>query len=500
MLRNQTAGCQETYRPRYHFTPQAHWMNDPNGMVFFEGEYHLFYQHNPEGTTWGPMYWGHAVSKDLVRWEHYPIALKPDRHGAIFSGSAVVDWEDTSGFFLGRPGLVAVFTHSDQYPESDRVRQRQSLAYSLDQGRTWTVYDGNPVLCNEQVTDFRDPKVFWYAPDRQWIMVLAAGDRVQFYTSPDLKKWSFASEFGAADGSHDGVWECPDLVELPVEGREDTKWVLIVSIGDHPGLAEGSRTQYFIGSFDGRKFVNDSSPETVLWLDHGRDNYAAVTWSDTGRPDHGKVLIGWMNNWKYANLIPAGEWRGAMTLPRVLLLREGASGIRLVQKPVEKLQELRLEGRYWENEAVQPGTNLLAGIRGIAYEIECELEWSDGVTEIGFKLRTSDREETVVGCDMVKRRLFVDRSRSGESGFHSAFACRHDAPLETPGSRLQLKLFVDSTSVEVFANGGELTVTDQIFPAPSSAGMELYVQGGETTVRTLRYYPLNLGSTEGTEC
>lgn len=476
----------ERYRPQYHFTPRTMWMNDPNGMVYFDGEYHLFYQHYPDGTTWGPMHWGHAVSTDLIHWEHLPIALAPDLNGHIFSGSAVVDWEDTSGFFSGKPGLVAIFTHADQYPDSKRPRQRQSLAYSLDKGRTWTMYEGNPVLCNEQITDFRDPKVFWHARTKRWVMALAAGDRVQFYTSSNLKEWSFASEFGAAEGSHDGVWECPDLIELPIDGDADqTKWVLIVSIGDNPKFPEGSRTQYFVGSFDGSVFTNDSAPETVLWLDHGRDNYAGVTWSDVRKADGGKLFIGWMSNWRYANLTPTVEWRSAMTLPRVLTLKTGAAGVQLVQKPVTDLQKLREQDHSWEEVAVRPGQNLLAGVHGDIFEIECEIDLGNAA-EVGLKLRKSAAEETVVGYDSATQTLFIDRCKSGETEFHEAFGCKHGVPLEPQNGRLKLHIFVDQSSIEVFANDGEIAITDQIFPDPSSKGMELYVSEGEAKMISLR--------------
>ncbi|CAM4384883.1 glycoside hydrolase family 32 protein [Paenibacillus alkaliterrae] len=480
----------EKYRPQFHFTPPAKWMNDPNGMVFFEGEYHLFYQHHPDGTTWGPMHWGHAISKDLTHWEHCPIALKPDEHGEIFSGSAVVDWEDTSGFFGGKPGLVAIFTHADHYPDSERPRQRQSIAYSLDKGRTWITYEGNPVLSEEAITDFRDPKVFWHVPKQQWVMVLATGDRVLFYTSSNLKQWNVESEFGAAEGSHDGVWECPDIIELPVDGgMEGSKWVLIVSIGDNPQCPEGSRTQYFVGDFDGSSFTNDASPETILWLDHGRDNYAGVTWSDAQRADQGKLFIGWMSNWKYANLIPTASWRSAMTLPRVLFLKKVPDGIRLVQEPLAELQQLRLGAKHWEETTIVPGQNLLSDAQGDIYEIECEIDPGDA-SEVGFKLRKSEREETVVGYNVFDRKLFIDRSNSGEKHFHEAFACKHDVQLELHNGRLKLHIFVDQSSVEVFANDGEIAVTDQIFPDPTSTGMELYVKDGEAKLVSLKLYPL----------
>ncbi|AEI40444.1 glycoside hydrolase family 32 protein [Paenibacillus mucilaginosus] len=482
----------EKFRPQFHFTPSAHWMNDPNGMVYFEGEYHLFYQHHPNGTTWGPMHWGHAVSSDLVHWEHLPIALKPDHNGFIFSGSAVVDWKDSSGLFGGRPGLVAIFTHADQYPDSDRPRQRQSLAYSTDQGRSWTMYENNPVLANELYTDFRDPKVFWHEQKQHWVMVLAAGDHVQFYTSNDLKSWTFASEFGTAEGSHEGVWECPDLIELPVEGSEgECKWVLIVSIGDHPDHPEGSRTQYFIGQFDGMTFTNENAADTVLWLDHGRDNYAGVTWSDVERPDQAKLFIGWMSNWKYCNLTPTKEWRSAMTLPRELRLRRTPSGIRVVQQPVSELQELRQQeqSRQWGGVTIRPGDNLLKDVKGDRYELICEFDVGSA-EEVGLHLRTSDTEKTVVGYRAAERKLFVCRTHSGESAFHPGFACRHDARLEPLEGRIHLHLFVDHSSIEIFANHGEVAVTDQIFPDPSSVGLELYARGGEATIHRLDFHPL----------
>lgn len=481
----------EKYRPQFHFSPPEKWMNDPNGMVYFEGEYHLFYQHHPEGITWGPMHWGHAISTDLVHWEHQPIALRPDVNGQIFSGSAVVDWEDSSGFFGGKPGLVAIFTHAEAYPGTNRFRQQQSLAYSQDKGRTWLMYEGNPVLSNDEIQDFRDPKVFWYAPSKEWVMLLAAGDCVHIYGSPDLKEWTFRSEFGADEGSHDGVWECPDLIELPVDHNPElSKWVMIVSIAEDPRVVEGSRTQYFVGSFDGSAFINDAAPEMVLWLDHGRDNYAGVSWSDVHAPDKGKLFIGWMSNWKYANLTPTVRWRNAMTLPRVLRLKTVGSGVaRLVQEPIAELRKLRLDERSWSDAVISPGYNLLSDVQLRTYELECEIEINDA-EEVGFKLRKSDLEETIVGYNVQSETLFIDRTRSGESGFHEAFPCKHGVQSELQNGRLKVHMYIDDSSVEVFAQAGEAVMTDQIFPDPSSTGVELYVKGGKAHVNALTVYSL----------
>ncbi|MBD3917165.1 glycoside hydrolase family 32 protein [Paenibacillus sp. PR3] len=482
----------EKYRPQFHFTPPANWMNDPNGMVYFEGEYHLFYQHHPHGTTWGPMHWGHAVSTDLIHWEHLPIAMKPDNNGAIFSGSIVVDWTNSSGLFSEEPGLVAIFTQADQYPDSDRPRQRQSIAYSSDRGRTWSMYENNPVLSNEEITDFRDPKVFWHEQSSHWVMVIAAGDRVQIYVSQDLKSWTCASEFGAKEGSHDGVWECPDLIELPIEGQEETrKWVMIVSIGDDPNLAEGSRTQYFVGQFDGKSFTNEASSDTVLWLDYGRDNYAGVTWSDIQGPNNEKYFIGWMSNWKYANQTPTSTWRSAMTLPRQLLLRDTSAGVRLVQHPVKELLELRRndESLRWEGQTIHPGYNLLENVKADIYEIIAEFD-PGTAEEFGFKLRLSDNEETIVGYRAADRLLFVDRCHSGEAAFHDAFPCSHEVPVELKEGRMKIQIFVDQSSIEIFVNDGETVISDQIFPDTASTGLELYVQGGESNVLSLALHPL----------
>lgn len=475
-------------RPQYHFTPEANWLNDPNGMVYYEGEYHLFYQHHPESTVWGPMHWGHAVSKDLVNWEHLPIALYPDHNGTIFSGSAVVDWEDTSGFFDGKSGLVAIYTQTETIPDSQLSKQRQSVAYSKDNGRTWMVYAGNPVLEDERFADFRDPKVFWHADTERWIMVLAAGDRLCLYYSTNLKDWTFASEFGAKEGSHDGVWECPDLFQLPVEGREACeKWVMIVSIGDNEKMPEGSRTQYFIGEFDGITFTNDDEPESVLWMDHGRDNYAGVTWSDVQSGD--RLLIGWMNNWKYANIIPAGEWRGAMTLPRRLKLRQQEEGVRLIQEVPEQLREIRADRYEWQDEQISPGSNLLQGHKGELFEIEAEFE-ADSAVEFGFKLRMGNDNETIVGYDTAAGQLFIDRTRSGLLEFHPQFGCRHSVPLHAGNGRVKLQIWVDRSSVELFANDGETVLTDLIFPLTGSDGIELYAKGGDVWLRSLQLFPL----------
>jgi len=481
-----TIDYKEKYRPQFHFTPPANWMNDPNGMVYFEGEYHLFYQYHPYGTIWGPMHWGHAVSKDLVYWEHRPIALKPDENGAIFSGSAVIDWNNTAGF--GEETMVAIFTHAGDNG------QVQSIAYSQDKGRNWIKYEGNPVLKEERFVDFRDPKVFWHQPTEQWVMILASGQTVCIYHSPNLKDWTFASEFGQGIGSHDGVWECPDLFPLLVDGDPSkTKWVMLVSIGNDPAFPEGSRTQYFTGEFNGHTFVNDEASEAVRWLDYGRDNYAGVSWSDIPAEDGRRIYIGWMSNWKYANLTPTEGWRSAMTIPRELALESRNGEIALIQRPVQELDKLRVPVLSLKDVSSEEVQNRLSELQMDSFEMIADFE--TGTKEaFGFKVRVSANQETVIGYLPESSELFVDRTQSGEINFHEQFACRHVVKLEAGNSRLRLHVFVDSSSLEVFADNGRTVITDLIFPDPDANGLEIYVTDGSINLHSFEIYTLRPNS------
>ncbi|OKP85432.1 glycoside hydrolase [Paenibacillus helianthi] len=490
-----SAITKQKYRGVYHFSPQAKWMNDPNGMVFFEGEYHLFFQHHPGGMTMGSMHWGHAVSKDLITWEELPIALFPDELGMIFSGSAVVDWNNTTGFFEDKPGLVAIFTHHLDMPEGKPAVQRQSLAYSHDNGRTWTKYEGNPVLEHDTFIDFRDPKVFWHQETKQWVMIVACGQTVCLYHSPDLIHWTFASEFGEGTGSHDGVWECPDLFPLHVDGdTANTKWVMLVSIGADPAFVEGSRTQYFTGDFDGAVFTPDEDSEHVRWLDYGRDNYAGVSWSDVPEEDGRRLFIGWMSNWMYARQTPAEEFRGAMTLPRELYLESRQGKILLVQKPVNELEVVRTPVLSLKDVTVQEINASLADLQLDAYEIAAR--FTRGMSA-GFKVRAGAGEQTVIGIDAKAEELYVDRQTSGRLDFHEWFPGRHSAELQAPGEINDLRIFVDRTSVEVFSNGGQAVITDLIFPKPESAGVAAFAENEETPFLSLEIYNLNLPAADG---
>ena len=448
----------EQHRPQIHFSPQANWMNDPNGMVFFNNRYHLFYQYYPDSTVWGPMHWGHASTTDLVNWEHHPVALYPDSLGYIFSGSAVAAYNNTSGF--GKDGvtpLVAIFTHHDPKAEkagSNRF-ENQSIAYSLDEGMTWTKYEGNPVLKNPGIKDFRDPKVSWYEPGEKWIMTLAVRDRISFYSSTDLKNWVKESEFGDGIGAHDGVWECPDLFSMDHNGR--TIWVLLVSVGSG-GPNGGSATQYFTGEFDGREFkANDS---TIKWVDYGPDNYAGVTWSNTADR---RIFIGWMSNWQYANTVPTQKWRSAMTIPRELSLVNVGDQYHLVSNPVPELEALSQDAVNLENINVRDDYPLSGKIRNKQVVSRLELQVEE-IDDFSILMTNRQHDSLVLGYDKMSNQYFIDRQGSGDVGFHPEFARHHTAPRINKGKNAELVLITDNASVELFADNGLTVMTAVFFP------------------------------------
>lgn len=481
----QPAPAEEPHRPHFHFTPEKMWMNDPNGMVFYEGNYHLFYQYYPDSTVWGPMHWGHAVSTDMVHWQHLPVALYPDSLGLIFSGSAVVDWDNTSGFGQdGKPPLVAIFTQHLMAGEKAGRNdfQYQSIAYSNDKGQTWTMYAGNPVIGNPGIRDFRDPKVIRDTASNRWLMVFSAGDHSKLWSSPDLKQWTHLSDFGAGRGAHGGLWECPDLFPMTMEGTGEQKWVLLQSI--NPGAPNGgSGTQYFIGQFDGKNFIPDErfapavTQGKAVWLDYGRDNYAGVTWSDVPPSDGRRLFLGWMSNWDYAQVVPTAAWRSAMTIPRVLKLKDTPAGPRLFSEPVSELKALRGKAADVPKGDIG-GTRDLSDVTGkpvSAREIILELEWDAGQTpaEFGIELFNGKGEKVRVGYSPADRQLYIDRRESGNMSFSPKFSSKDVAPHATAGQRLQLHLFIDVASVEVFADGGACVMTDCFFPTEVFTGLRL---------------------------
>jgi len=449
----------EPYRPQYHFTPEEKWMNDPNGMVFHKGVYHLFYQYYPEDIVWGPMHWGHATSKDLVHWEHKPIALFPDKHGFIFSGSAVVDFANTSGFgTTDNPPLVAIFTYHLMEGEKAGRKdfQTQGIAYSLDNGDTWKKYEGNPVIGNDGIKDFRDPKVFWDKVNHVWVMSLVAGDHLQLWNSNDLKNWTKLSEFGQGVGAHGGVWECPDLFPIKVEGSDEEKWVLLISV--NPGAPNGgSGTQYFVGEFDGEKFSTDQ--KEIKWVDWGTDNYAGVTYSNM--PKNELVFIGWMSNWAYAQDTPTKKWRSAMTIPRKLSLKKVDDDYDLFNYPVSSFETVI---------AATPKKKMT--VLGSAKE---NISFGDlNQSEVRFKTTTKDfqlkfsntlNEEVVLTMFEEEKQFFLDRTGSGKVEFQENFGGIQQMPMPNlPEGEYEVRILIDHSSIEIFINEGQYVMTAQFFP------------------------------------
>jgi fructan beta-fructosidase len=488
-----TGYYQEQYRPQFHFSPEANWMNDPNGMVYFDGEYHLFYQYYPDSTVWGPMHWGHAVSTDLIRWEHLPVALYPDSLGYIFSGSAVIDSKNTSG--LGsetNPAMITIFTYHNPVSEKteNKTFQNQGIAFSTDKGRTWNKYSGNPVLKNPGIRDFRDPKVFWHDPTARWIMILAVQDRVHLYSSPNLLNWTFESEFGKGIGAHGGVWECPDLFRLKIEGSEISKWVMFVSINPG-GPNSGSATQYFTGEFDGHKFVPENINEK--WVDWGRDNYAGVTWSNIPDTDNRRLFLGWMSNWDYATVVPTKVWRSAMTFPRELSLITENNQSCLTSQPVREIERLRIDSGM-----IISYPQKISGEKIIYSDsinlMQCELMFefdleSSKYDSVGIILENSHQERLIIGYSADKKQFFVNRKNSGKNDFSKKFGSVATAPY-TSGKKLKIDLIIDAASTELFADDGRLVMTNLIFPSDRFSTLKIFSKGDEVLLDRSETYNL----------
>lgn len=471
----------ETYRPVYHHTPMYGWMNDPNGMFYKDGVYHLYFQYNPYGSMWGNMTWGHSTSTDLTHWTYEGTAIVPDAWGAIFSGSCVVDKDNTAGF--GKGAVVAFYTSAKSTPWGDI--QSQSMAYSLDNGKTFIKYEHNPILTSTE-RDFRDPKVFWYAPGKHWVMMLAVGQEMQIYSSGNLKEWKKESSFGAMQGAHGGVWECPDLVEVAVEGSKEKKWVLICNLNPG-GPFGGSAAQYFVGSFDGKKFVNES-PTQTKWLDWGKDNYATVTWSNA--PAGRCIALGWMSNWQYANNVPTTQYRSANTLARDLTLYRVGGELYLKSKPSPEIKKARAEEKKiptFEVKGNYEVASLLADNKG-AYEIEMTIE-NKGTSKIDFSLMNEKGEKVAMYYDVVRKQFVMDRSASGIVGFSRDFPAVTVAPVRNT-DQIHLRLFIDRSSVEAFGEDGEYVMTNLVFPAEPYNRMVFSSDKGSYIVKSMNVYRL----------
>ncbi|PYI11236.1 exoinulinase [Aspergillus sclerotiicarbonarius CBS 121057] len=499
----------QPYRGQYHFSPQEHWMNDPNGLLYHNGTYHLFFQYNPGGIQWGNISWGHATSQDLTHWEEQPVALLARGYGdnvteMYFSGSAIADVNNTSGFGQdGKAPLVAMYTSyytvaqtlaSGQTVQEDQ--QSQSIAYSLDDGLTWTTYDAaNPVIPNPpapyqaQYQNFRDPFVFWHDESEKWVVVTSLADlhKLVIYTSDNLKNWTLASEFGPYN-AQGGVWECPGLFKLPLDGGKATKWVITGGLnpGGPPGTV-GSGTQYFVGEFDGITFTADGDSvypgnSTANWMDWGPDFYAAAGYNGLSIDDH--VHIGWMNNWQYGEIIPTYPWRSAMAIPRHLALKTIDSKVTLIQQPQEAWSSISSKHpAYSRTYTSLPEGAINAGTTEETIKIDLSFSASSTASAFAVAVRASANftEQTLVGYDFVNHQIFVDRTKSGDVSFDKTFASVYRGPLApSDNGTVNLSIFVDRSSVEVFGGQGETTLTAQIFPSSNAIYSRLVSTGGAT--------------------
>lgn len=467
--------AKKDFRQHIHFTPDIGWMNDPNGMVYFDGEWHLFFQYNPLGARWGNLSWGHAVSRDLVKWEVLPTALYPDGLGRIYSGSAVIDKDNTAGF--GKDAMVAVYTSAGKY-------QTQSIAYSNDNGRTFTKYDGNPV-CPSSRADFRDPKVFWHKPTARWIMPLACGNAMEFYSSENLKEWKFESRFGDEYGCHGGEWECPDLIELPyIDG---SKWVLLCSLTKDKN--HGSSIQYFVGDFDGHTFSCDAAPEHTEWVGYGRDNYAMVTWNNV--TDGRTVAIGWQNNWLYGNGndFPSVGFRGYMTLVYDVRLIEYNGAPRLVINPVKEYDNYKSEVLSERCIEIDKEYNAYyCSENSDALVVECSID-DIKANVVGVKIFNDKGEFVNVEFNKSEQIFSVDRRSSGQTSFNKKFPSVSVAPMSSNTSQ-SIQIVIDRCSVECFT---DITSTsDLVFPSEEYNRISFYTIGGSAVIKDLKISKLNI--------
>lgn len=421
----------EQYRPVYHHTPAYGWMNDPNGMFYKDGVWNLYFQHNPYGSQWENMTWGHSTSTDLVHWKFQGDPVQPDALGTVFSGSAVVDKENTSGF--GKGAVIALYTSAGE-------NQTQSMVYSTDNGKTFTKYEGNPVITSN-VPDFRDPHMFWNEDIKKWNMILAAGQHMEIYTSDNLKDWKLESSFGETYGNHGGVWECPDLMKMKVRGTDKEKWMLICNINPG-GPSGGSATQYFVGDFDGHKFTCESKPEVTKWMDYGKDHYATVTFDNA--PEGRRVAIAWMSNWQYANQVPTQQYRSGNSIPRDLGLFEykGETYCSVVPSPEMTAARSKKAGKK-----LTESCEMVVNLKGNAT----------------ITLSNDKGEKVVMNYDAKAETFSMDRTKSGKVDFSKDFAAVTKAP--TYGKISQLRIFIDKSSIEALDADGKMSMTNLVFPS-----------------------------------
>ncbi len=474
----------EKYRPAFHHTPLYGWMNDPNGMFYKDGVWHLYYQYNPYGSKWQNLSWGHSTSKDLINWEHHPTAVEPNGLGMVFSGSCAIDHTNSAGF--GENAVVGLYTSAD-------ASQTQSLIWSTDNGETFEIYPGNPVITLE--SEARDPNMFWDNEAKQWVMVLAHAldHEMLIFTSPDMKEWTLQSSFGKGIGAQDGVWECPDLFRLPVEGSDENKWVLLCNLNPG-GPFGGSATQYFIGDFDGKTFKADVDAQGNIptkWMDFGKDHYATVSWSDA--PNDRRTVIGWMSNWQYAAEVPTMQYRSANTLPREVGLFKGPDGqiyvssapspelIALRDKLTVKINkaDINAKGRTYD----LPATN--GGICEIIFDMEAKK--SDIVK---IELKNSEGEKVVMDYKVADHTLSFDRKESGVINFSQDFPSITVSPTFETDGKISLRIFIDKSSIEVFGNNGRFVMTNLVFPTTPYNKLSISSTGGNARIENLKIYSI----------
>ncbi len=448
----------EPYRPQVHFSPREHWTNDPNGLVFYDGEYHLFFQYNPLGDQWGHISWGHAVSSDLLHWKELPVAIFENNGVMIFTGSVVVDRTNSSGFCKPRSDcLVAIYTGHQEHAAGGGKRQAQYVAYSNDRGRTWNPYEKNPVI-DLQMADFRDPSVFWDDERNRWLMAVSLPTlhKVRFYSSHDLKTWSQLSDFGPM-GDTDGDWECPDLLRIPMENEMGSIWVL--KVGLNPGAPQGgSGEQYFLGRFDGNQFSVSTEVGAHGWTDYGKDDYCAINFNNL--PKNSKpVLLGWMSNWQYAASLPTSPWRGQMSIPRTLSYLRDAAGVALKQEPV--IEHLR---------AGEP-SQLTSGSVEAPLELAVTFDASQQ-SKFGVRIYSDHNHWTEIGFDREKKQFYIDRTKSSIPVARE-FPGTTVAPL-VDGRPFDLRIIVDRSSLEAFAQEGTIAMTNLQFPPSSKLRVEVF--------------------------
>ena len=488
----------EDFRPSFHFVPEKNWMNEPNGLIKIDSTWHLFFQHNPTGNFWGNLAWGHATSTDLVRWKYLPVALGSEGGIQSFTGTSFYDEANSSGLGTSANAPYLAF-YTGYFPDSGVQDQR--LAYSLDQGATWTKFQGNPIISQEQekphdITgglETRDPKVFFHAPTSKWVMILAHGgqNKMSFWTSQDTKSWTWQSDFKDIPNLPADVkgWEVPDFFELPIQGSGEKKWVMLVTPAS--GSPAGGNGVFAVtGSFDGATFKADPFDPATMWLDYGRDFDGALSWENVPSTDGRKILASVMNS--YGGHPPTNTWKGMLSFPRTLELKEVDGSLRFLQQPVKELDAAGTVLTQITNQTITPGQTLLSDIHGRALDIRMSVVLGEGST-ISLAVRKGTSEQTVIRYAQSNSTLSVDRNASGNISYDPAAGGVHTATFSADSDgAVHLRVLVDECSVEVYGGEGQVVISNLIFPNTASDGLSLTTTGGNTELKTVKVLEVRL--------